>query len=88
MKQKTINYLHNSVDKVEALFGKAVEYRTKFDRATSSVAKEIYRKKLKKTIKQMEPYMGLFGEIQKMREAKEEALALETKDADEAKVEE
>lgn len=70
MKQKTINYLHSSVNKLEVLFGKAVEYRSKFDKATTAVAKAIYKKKLKKIIKQMEPYMGLFNDIQALKDKK------------------
>ena len=68
LKKKTVDYLNTSANKLEELFGRAVEYRAKFDRATTTVARGIYKKKLQKTVKQMEPYMGLFGEMQRLKQ--------------------
>lgn len=78
LKKKTIDYLKTSANKLETLFGLAVEYRAKFDRATSPMAKQIYAKKLKKTVKKMEPYMGLFKDMQKLKEMKESAETVDT----------
>lgn len=87
LKKKTIDYLHTSANKLETLFGQAVEYRAKFDKATSSVAKEMYSKKLKKIVKKMEPYMGLFRDMQKLKQLEDGEVA-EVQVTDEATAEE
>jgi hypothetical protein len=69
LKQKTINYLHSSANMVDKLLGKAIEYKSKFNAAKTTVAKEFYKKRLTKTINQLEPYMKMFKSLEELNAA-------------------
>lgn len=71
LKQKTVNYLNSTANKAESLLEKAMEYRSKYEKAESNISKEFYKKKLVKTVKKLEPLMALFKDLETIRNAKE-----------------
>jgi len=72
MKQKTINYLHGAANTANELLAKAIEYRSKYDGAKTQVAKDLYKKKLTKTINKLEPFMKMFSGLQQAKAAAEQ----------------
>lgn len=66
LKQKTIDYLNTSARTVDTLLAKAIEYKTKYNASHTGAAKELYRKRLLKTIKQLEPYMKMFKSLEEL----------------------
>lgn len=71
LKPKTVNYLNTSANTAEQLLTKAIEYRRLFDSSKTSVARELYAKKLKKVITKLDPYMKMFEGLQKAKQAKQ-----------------
>ena len=64
LKPKTINYLNSSANSTEKLLAQAIEYRRLFDSSKTSLAREIYAKKLKKIVNKLDPYMKMFASLQ------------------------
>lgn len=68
---KTLRYLNSAVAESEKLFGMAVEYRAKFESAKTSIAKEMYGKKLKKIVSKLDRHMALFSALEQIKAAQE-----------------
>lgn len=71
LKQKTINYLNTAARESEQLFAQAVEYRAKYNAAKTSVAREMYSKKLKKIVSKLDRHMALFSALEQIKAAQE-----------------
>lgn len=68
---KTLRYLNSAAAESEKLFGMAVEYKAKFESAKTSVAKEMYGKKLKKIVSKLDRHMALFSALEQIKAAQE-----------------
>lgn len=71
LKQKTINYLNAAANESERLLARAVEYKAKHDNAKTSVARDMYGKKLKKIVSKLDRHMALFSALEQIKAAQE-----------------
>lgn len=71
LKQKTINYLNAAAKESERLLAMAVEYKAKHDNAKTSVARDMYGKKLKKIVSKLDRHMALFSALEQIKAAHE-----------------
>lgn len=63
--QKTIKYLDVLADDTNSLFAKAVEYRQLITQSKTSLARQLYTKKLKKIVAKLDQNMALFSALEK-----------------------
>ena len=80
MKEKTINFLNAKSTETEALLRKAVRYREKLDKAKTSFAKDLYKKKLTKIVKKLDANIKLFSLVEQMQKLEAQPSVEESKE--------
>lgn len=61
---KTVKYLEVLADSTNELFAKAVEYRQLIAESKTSLARQLYTKKLKKIVAKLDQNMALFSALE------------------------